>query len=138
MASSIGGFVGSGLLTSLRTFRASNAMTAFNNWHASAMGHRAFGLKEDDLIPDEGPLIQEALRRLSPAEREARLFRFRRAFALSTSQTELELQDQIPASQDTPYLRPLIDIVEAEIATKENFDLLTTIPEQLKRRNRST
>ncbi|KAJ3029154.1 UNVERIFIED_CONTAM: Cytochrome b-c1 complex subunit 7 [Siphonaria sp. JEL0065] len=138
MATSVGGFVGSGLLTSLRTFRASNALTAFSNWHASTMGHRAVGLKEDDLIPDEGPLVQEALRRLSPQETQERLFRFRRAYALSTSQTELEAKDQPPASQDTPYLRPLIDIVEAEIATKENFDLLDKIPEALRKRNRSS
>ncbi|ORY48536.1 14 kDa subunit of cytochrome bd ubiquinol oxidase [Rhizoclosmatium globosum] len=138
MASSVGGFAGSALLANLRTFRASNALTAFSEWHASTMGHRALGLKGDDLIPEEGPLVQEALRRLSPQETENRLFRFRRAYALSTTQTELAPKDQISAAEDQPYLRPLIDIVEAEIATKENFDLLTAIPEQLKRRNRSS
>ncbi|KAJ3239986.1 Cytochrome b-c1 complex subunit 7 [Chytriomyces hyalinus] len=138
MSTSIGGLAGSGLLTTLRSVRSSKALTAFSNWHAGAMGHRALGLKMDDLIPEEGPIVGEALRRLPPKEQQERLFRFRRAYALSVSQIELEAKDQMAASEDQPYLRPMIDIVEAEIATKENFDLLDKIPESLKGRNRSS
>ncbi|KAI8610024.1 cytochrome b-c1 complex subunit 7 [Chytriomyces sp. MP71] len=92
----------------------------------------------DDLIPDEGPIVQEALRRLPPSEVQERLFRYRRAYSLSIVQQELEAKDQMSAAEDTPYLRPLLDLVEAEIATKENFDLLDKIPEHLKGRNRSS
>ncbi|KAJ3136737.1 Cytochrome b-c1 complex subunit 7 [Physocladia obscura] len=138
MATSLGGVAGSSFLAKLRSIRASNAVTAFSEWHASAMGHRALGLKLDDLIPDEGPIVQEAVRRLPPAEQQERLFRYRRAYQLSTIQSLLEPADQLPTSQDTPYLTPLIELVEAEVATKENFDLLSKIPENLKRRNRSS
>ncbi|KAJ3205216.1 Cytochrome b-c1 complex subunit 7 [Entophlyctis luteolus] len=137
-ASSLGGLAGSSLLASVKSLRNSNALAALSNWHASVMGHRAMGLKLDDMIPDEGPLVSEALRRLSPAETQERLFRFKRALALSVTQSQLEEKDQISAAEDTPYLRPLLEIVEAEVATKENFDLLSSIPEQLKKRNKSS
>ncbi|KAI8618803.1 ubiquinol-cytochrome C reductase complex 14kD subunit-domain-containing protein [Chytriomyces sp. MP71] len=99
MSTSVGGFIGSNLLSSLRTFRGSKALAAFNDWHAGAMGHRALGLKMDDLIPDEGPIVQEALRRLPPSEIQERLFRYRRAYSLSIVQQELEAKDQISAAE---------------------------------------
>ncbi|KAJ3200290.1 Cytochrome b-c1 complex subunit 7 [Entophlyctis luteolus] len=99
-ASSLGGFAGSALLASVKSLRNSNALAALSNWHASVMGHRAMGLKLDDMIPDEGPLVSEALRRLTPAETQERLFRFKRALALSVTQSQLEEKDQISAAED--------------------------------------
>ncbi|KAJ3060203.1 Cytochrome b-c1 complex subunit 7 [Podochytrium sp. JEL0797] len=138
MATSIGGVAGSAFLANLRNIRNSGALKSFTEWHASTMGHRAMGLKEDDLIPDEGPIVAEAVRRLTPQQTQDRLYRFRRAYALSITQSELSASEQLPASEDTPYLRPLIELVEAEVATKENFDLLSSIPAALKNRNRSS
>ena len=49
----------------------------------------SLGLKYDDLIPEESEVVQEALRRLPPREFQDRLFRFKRAFALSGTQNVL-------------------------------------------------
>ncbi|KAJ3217249.1 Conserved oligomeric Golgi complex subunit 2 [Dinochytrium kinnereticum] len=96
------------------------------------------GLRFDDLIPDESEIVQEAIRRLPPREFQDRIFRYRRALNLSMAQTTLEKPEWTKPEEDLPYLRPLIDQVESEIASKQAFDNLTSIPESLKSRNRST
>jgi hypothetical protein len=40
--------------------------------------------------------------------------------------------------QDIPYLRPLLEQIETEIATKQAFDNLTSIPKELLKRNKSS
>ncbi|KAI9346791.1 cytochrome b-c1 complex subunit 7 [Zopfochytrium polystomum] len=126
------------LLQSLRSLRASQTFSAIGEVHANLMGYRKMGLKYDDLIPDESPIIQEALHRLSPRDTQERIFRFRRAFFLSNTQSILDPPEWTKPEEDVPYLRPLIDLVESEIASKEAFDNLTSIPEALKKRNKSS
>ena len=94
------------------------------------------GLVYDDLIPDESEIVQEALKRLTPKEYYERLFRFRRAINSSIKKEELGKNDWTTADMDVPYLRPIIEQVELEIATRQNFDNLVEIPSQLKSRNR--
>jgi ubiquinol-cytochrome c reductase subunit 7 len=91
----------------------------------------------DDLIPEENELVQEALKRLTPAEYYERLFRFRRAINSSIKKEELDKKDWTTAENDVPYLRPIIEQVELEAATRQNFDNLVEIPPQLKQRNRA-
>ncbi|KAJ3018380.1 hypothetical protein HKX48_002931 [Thoreauomyces humboldtii] len=62
----------------------------------------------------------------------------RRAINLSSQQTELEPKDHTKPHEDVPYLSPLITLVENEIATKESFDHLSSIPAHLLKRNNST
>ncbi|KAJ3407853.1 Cytochrome b-c1 complex subunit 7 [Chytridiales sp. JEL 0842] len=126
------------LLQSLRSLRTSKAFAGLAEWHANQMGYRKMGLRYDDLIPDETPIIQEALRRLPPRETQDRIFRFRRAIQLSSQQTVLEPVEWTKPEEDIPYLRPIIDQVESEVASQEAFDNLTSIPEALKKRNRSS
>ncbi|KAJ3325294.1 Cytochrome b-c1 complex subunit 7 [Blyttiomyces sp. JEL0837] len=126
------------LLQSLRALRTNKAFASLGEWHANQMGYRKMGLKFDDLIPDEGDVVQEALRRLPPREFQERQFRFRRALQLSSTQNILDASEWTKASEDTSYLRPIIEQVEAELVTKQNFDNLTSIPAALKKRNRSS
>ncbi|KAH6565764.1 hypothetical protein BASA50_007850 [Batrachochytrium salamandrivorans] len=126
------------VLESLRTLRNSPVFAKLGEWHSNNMGYRQMGLRYDDLIPDDGHLVKEALRRLPASEMQERNFRFKRALTLSLIKTEAPNEEWTTTSQDIPYLRPLIDLVEAEVATKENFDNLTSIPPALLKRNRSS
>ncbi|KAI9188525.1 cytochrome b-c1 complex subunit 7 [Polychytrium aggregatum] len=126
------------LLQAVRQFKASKAFASLRETHANLMGYRKSGLVFDDLIPDEGPIVSEALKRLTPQEFNERTFRFRRALNISLHQTVLPVAEQTKPSEDVPYLRPIIAEVEAEVACKQTFDLLTGIPENLRSRNKST
>lgn len=62
---------------------------------------KRYGLRYEDLYDAEGDLdVGEALRRLEPAEVEARLQRLKRAFDISMKHTELP--KELQAAQ-TPY-----------------------------------
>ncbi|KAJ3292474.1 hypothetical protein HK104_005282 [Borealophlyctis nickersoniae] len=121
----------SGFFQGLKTIKANPRFAGLVEKYHDAMGYRKIGLRFDDLIPEETPVVQEALRRLPPREYYDRLFRFRRALNLSANQTELDPQDWTKPEQDIPYLKPLIAGVESEVATKEAFDLMTEIPAPL-------
>jgi ubiquinol-cytochrome c reductase subunit 7 len=103
--------------------------------YRNSMGYRQMGLVYDDLIPDEGELVQEALRRLTPDQYYERVFRFRRAINLSIKKEELPKEHWTTAEADVAYLRPIIQQLELELETSQNFDNLE-IPEALKNRNR--
>ncbi|KAI8816470.1 cytochrome b-c1 complex subunit 7 [Fimicolochytrium jonesii] len=126
------------LLQSLRSLRSTEVVKNLSEWHHNLMGYRKMGLRYDDLIPEENDLVQTALSRLPPKEHYDRIFRHRRAINLSAQHAQLEANEWTTAAQDVPYLTPLIKQVENEIATKEYFDTLTTIPAALKKRNHST
>eukprot|EP00842_Homolaphlyctis_polyrhiza_P004086 jgi/Hompol1/4679/HPOL_000801-RA len=131
-------------LHSLKNLRNSPALAGWAEWHANNMGYRQIGLRFDDLVPEEHPHIEEALRRLPPMEFQDRNFRFKRAFALSLAKTVLAKEEWTTAQTvshqllDVPYLRPIIAQIEAEIATRENFENLSAIPAALLQRNRSS
>ena len=55
-------------------------MIPLSKWYATKMGYRQLGLKYEDLLPEETPAMQLALKRLPPKEAYDRVFRLRRAF----------------------------------------------------------
>lgn len=125
-------------LQSLKNLRASPALKSLGEWHSSAMGYRKMGLCFDDLVPVESPLVTSALQRLTPLDQRQRLFRIRRAFALSGKQQQLPPSEWTSPAQDTPYLQPLLNQVEAEVHSKQVFDDMTALPKQLLTRNTAT
>jgi hypothetical protein len=60
------------------------------------------GLLFDDLIPSEGELVTEAIRRLTPADQMERLFRIRRALNLSIKKQELP-KDEWTTAAEVPF-----------------------------------
>ncbi|KAJ2815238.1 Cytochrome b-c1 complex subunit 7, partial [Coemansia erecta] len=52
-------------------------------------GYRRLGLRYDDLLREETPIIQAAIARLSREETDGRVYRQKRAFQLSLSHQEL-------------------------------------------------
>lgn len=78
----------------------------------------------DDLIPEESPEVQTALGRLAEKERYDRIFRIRRAVQCSISHKLLPKQEWTKPEEDTPYLLPLIKLVEAELKEKDALDTL--------------
>ncbi|KAK5094455.1 Cytochrome b-c1 complex subunit 7, mitochondrial [Exophiala xenobiotica] len=96
-------------------------MMPFANWYANASGYRKLGLKADDLIPEESMTVQLALKRLPPKEQYDRVFRLRRAFQCSLAHQLLPPEEQMKPEDDRPYIKPLIEAIEAE--EKERADL---------------
>ncbi|KAJ3091903.1 Cytochrome b-c1 complex subunit 7 [Quaeritorhiza haematococci] len=125
-------------LQSLKNLRNSKAVSGLSEWYSNQMGYRKMGLRFDDLIPDESDVVQQAVSRLPPKEFYDRVFRFRRALHLSGKQETLPPEMWTKPEQDVPYLRPIIEQIEAEMTTKQNFDQMVTIPAALLKRNRST
>ncbi|KAK7744585.1 Cytochrome b-c1 complex subunit 7, mitochondrial [Cytospora paraplurivora] len=103
-----------------------NFVQPLANWYANASGYRQLGLRADDLIPEENPDVQVALARLSERDRYDRIFRIRRAVQCSLSHKLLPKAEWTKPEEDTPYLGPLIKIIEAE--NKERADLDTLVP----------
>ncbi|KND01436.1 ubiquinol--cytochrome-c reductase subunit 7 [Spizellomyces punctatus DAOM BR117] len=126
------------LLQSIRALRNSQTAKNLAEWHHNLMGYRKMGLRYDDLIPEENEVVQGALNRLPPKEYHDRVFRQRRAINLSAQQSELEPKEWTKPEEDVRYLTPLVQQVENEIATKQAFDNLVTIPAALKKRNTSS
>jgi len=91
------------------------------NWYANAAGYRKLGLKADDLIPEESETVLLALKRLPEREAYDRVFRLRRAFQCSLAHQLLPKEQQTKPEEDTPYLSPIIQEIEAE--NKERMDL---------------
>ncbi|KAI9871539.1 MAG: Cytochrome b-c1 complex subunit 7 [Pleopsidium flavum] len=96
-------------------------MTPLANWYADAAGYRKLGLKADDLIPEESDTVLLALKRLPPKEAYDRVYRLRRAFQCSLAHQLLPKEEQTKSEEDTPYLTPIIQAIEAE--SKERDDL---------------
>jgi hypothetical protein len=82
------------LLKATKSLRSLPVFQKLGEAHTSNMGYRAMGLRFDDLVPtDQDVCVPEALRRLSEQEAHARLFRIRRAFALSVKKMTLDKYD---------------------------------------------
>lgn len=69
--------------------------------------------------------MQAALARLDAKERYDRIFRIRRAVQCSISHKLLPKSEWTKPEVDTPYLQPLIKIIEAEAKEKEALDTMT-------------
>ncbi|KIW05159.1 uncharacterized protein PV09_03710 [Verruconis gallopava] len=99
-------------------------MKPLANWYGNAAGYRQLGLKADDLIPEENETVQLALKRLPPKEAYDRVFRIRRAFQCSVSHQLLPKEEWTKPDEDTPYLTPLIEEIEAELAERADLDAM--------------
>ncbi|KAK9475137.1 ubiquinol-cytochrome c reductase complex 14 kDa protein [Dipodascopsis tothii] len=90
----------------------------------SANGYRKMGLKFDDLIAEESPVVQKAISRLPKDDYYSRVFRLRRAMQLSLQQQILPKDQYLPAEEDTRYLLPYILEAQAEANEREELDNL--------------
>ncbi|KAJ1729207.1 Cytochrome b-c1 complex subunit 7 [Coemansia sp. BCRC 34490] len=97
-----------------------------NTW-VNLSGYRRLGLRYDDLLREETPIIQEAISRLSRDEIDARNFRHRRAFQLSLSHQELPSPQWTKPQDDYKYLQPLIEDVRLEQAERDAFNSMTYV-----------
>ncbi|KAH3684603.1 hypothetical protein WICPIJ_004434 [Wickerhamomyces pijperi] len=88
-------------------------------------GYREIGLKLDDLIFDETPVVQKALSRLPAKESYARNFRTLTAAQCAITHHLLPKEQWVKAEEDTPYLLPYLLEVEAEVAEREALDNIT-------------
>lgn len=84
-------------------------------------GYRELGLRFDDLISEENPIAQTALRRLPEDESYARIYRIIRAHQTELTHHLLPKNEWIQPQEDVPYLLPYI--LEAEAAAKEKEEL---------------
>ncbi|PVU95983.1 hypothetical protein BB561_001474 [Smittium simulii] len=105
-----------------KIFRA--VLRPFSEPWARASGYRKYGLIYDDLIIEESPVAQEALRRLPREVMDQRIFRLKQAFQLSLSFEYLPSNLQPTPEQDKAYFLPLIKQVQAETNEREAFDSL--------------
>lgn len=85
-------------------------------------GYRALGLRYDDLLEEEKPIMQTALRRLPEDESNARTFRIIRAHQCELSHHLLPKAERLKPQEDVPYLLPYILEAEAEAAEKDALD----------------
>ncbi|KAJ1835136.1 Cytochrome b-c1 complex subunit 7 [Coemansia sp. RSA 2711] len=90
-------------------------------------GYRRLGLRYDDLLREETPIIQEAISRLNREETDNRVYRQKRAFQLSLSHQELPTPQWTKPEDDYKYLQPLIDEVTAEQAERDAFNSMKTV-----------
>lgn len=81
--------------------------------------------RSDDLIPEESEVVQTALSRLNEKERYDRIFRIRRAIQCSIQHQLLPKHEWTKPEEDTEYLSPIIEAIEAENKERDNLDNLT-------------
>ncbi|KAK3186877.1 Cytochrome b-c1 complex subunit 7 [Lecanicillium sp. MT-2017a] len=97
------------------------------SWYADAAGYRKLGLRYDDLLEEENESVQIALKRLSAKESYERIYRIRRSVQCSVQHKLLPKEQWTKPEEDTPYLRTILDQVEAELAEKDALDSMTVI-----------
>ncbi|CAK3867411.1 ubiquinol-cytochrome c reductase complex 14 kda [Lecanosticta acicola] len=99
-------------------------MQPLSKWYLDNSGYRKLGLRADDLIPEESPEVQLALKRLSPKEAYDRVFRMRRAFQCSLAHQLLPRHEWTTDEQDYPYLSPIIKEIETSKKEREDLDTI--------------
>ncbi|VEU22504.1 DEKNAAC103405 [Brettanomyces naardenensis] len=85
-------------------------------------GYRNMGLRQDDLLWEENPIVQKAISRLPAEESYARNFRILTAHQLSLSHDVLPDSKAVTPEEDTPFLTPYILEAEAEAREKDELD----------------
>jgi len=95
---------------------------SFQSFKVANAGYRKYGLKADDLLLDENAIMVEALRRLSPEERYARLFRTKRAMDCDMKATDLPQDQWTTEKEDQPYLKQHLERIKAEMKEREDWD----------------
>ncbi|ODQ63903.1 Hdbt inhibited cytochrome Bc1 complex [Nadsonia fulvescens var. elongata DSM 6958] len=84
------------------------------SWFANAAGYRKIGLKYEDLITEENPTVQTALKRLDAKESYDRVFRLATAHQCSLSHKLLPKNEWVKTSDDKPYISQYIKEIEQE------------------------
>lgn len=87
-------------------------------------GYRKLGLRYNDLIAEENPIVQTAISRIPEGESYARNFRIIRAHQQELTHHLLPRNEWIKAQEDVPYLLPYILEAEAEATEKADLDNL--------------
>ncbi|KAJ2725898.1 Cytochrome b-c1 complex subunit 7 [Coemansia sp. Benny D115] len=90
-------------------------------------GYRRLGLRYDDLLREETPIIQEAIARLNRDETDGRVYRQKRAFQLSLSHQELPRSQWTKPEDDYQYLQPIIEEVRLEQAERDAFNSMAFV-----------
>ncbi|KAK9456102.1 cytochrome b-c1 complex subunit 7 [Dipodascopsis uninucleata] len=90
-------------------------------------GYRKMGLRYDDLIAEENPIVQKAINRLEPKEYYDRAYRIRRAHQLSLQHQLLPKDQYLKPEEDIRYLTPYILEVEAEVRERQYFDNISIV-----------
>ncbi|KAJ1661914.1 Cytochrome b-c1 complex subunit 7 [Coemansia sp. RSA 1813] len=99
----------------------------FANTWVNLAGYRRLGLRYDDLLREETPIIQEAISRLNREEIDRRNYRHRRAFQLSLSHQELPRSMWTKPEDDCKYLQPLIEEVRLEQVERDAFNSMSCV-----------
>ncbi|CAM1500824.1 Fc.00g099860.m01.CDS01 [Cosmosporella sp. VM-42] len=100
------------------------------SWYVNAAGYRQMGLRYDDLLEEENPTAQKALKRLSAKESYERIYRLRRAIQLSYQHKLLPKEQWTTTANDVTYLQPIMEEVAAEKAEKDALDSMAVIRKQ--------
>ena len=95
---------------------------ALRSWAINKSGYRKYGLRLDDLIMEEYPGVAVALKRLSAQELYDREFRLKVAIDLSARHQLLPKNLWTTDETDIPYLTPVLQVVEKEMAEREEWD----------------
>ncbi|CAN3356809.1 cytochrome b-c1 complex subunit 7, mitochondrial [Diutina catenulata] len=85
-------------------------------------GYREMGLKFDDLIDEENPILQKAIHRLPAEDKYARVYRQITAHQLALSHELLPPAKAVQPEQDDHYLIPYILEAEKEAFEKAELD----------------
>jgi len=99
-------------------------VTPIANWYAGAMGYRKYGFKYDDLLVEENPQVQRALKRLTLRENYDRAYRLKRASQASVLHAPLAKSEWTPVSEDVRYLEPHVSDVMKEDQERKTWDTL--------------
>lgn len=86
-------------------------------------GYKKLGLRFDDLLMEETPLMQKAIRRLPQDESYSRIYRIIRAHQCEVEHKLLDKKQW--TKNDRRYLLPYILEAEREAKEKEDLDHLT-------------
>ncbi|KAJ2557822.1 Cytochrome b-c1 complex subunit 7 [Coemansia sp. RSA 1933] len=94
----------------------------FANTWANLSGYRRLGLRYEDLLREESPIVQEAISRLDRDEIDARNYRHRCAFQLSLSHSELPRSEWTKPEEDYKYLSHIVEEVRLEQVERDAFN----------------
>ncbi|CAL9738644.1 cytochrome b-c1 complex subunit 7, mitochondrial [Monosporozyma servazzii] len=87
-------------------------------------GYRKLGLRYNDLLSEENPILQTALRRLPEDESYSRNYRIIRAHQQELTHQLLPRNEWVKATDDANYLMPYILEAEAEAIERDQLDNL--------------
>ncbi|RLV89083.1 Cytochrome b-c1 complex subunit 7 [Spathaspora sp. JA1] len=100
----------------------SKVLVPLSQLFTSFAGYREMGLKYNDLLMEETPVMQTALRRLPEDVSYARNYRILTAHQLALSHQLLPANKAVQPSEDDHYLIPYILEAEAEAFEKAELD----------------